>query len=101
MASLGLKELAEFGIIRTLESEIKNHVKFSFKMLTFYQGSFFLKLFISKSNYGVIRNIITANGLWFPDIKKETSASFTVSKSHHLLTFATMLGPSPDWFSGN
>ena len=26
-ASLGLKELAELGIIRTLESEIKNHVK--------------------------------------------------------------------------
>jgi hypothetical protein len=26
-SSEGLKELAEFGIIRTLEQEIKNHVK--------------------------------------------------------------------------
>lgn len=27
-ASLGLKELAEYGVIRTLEEEIKNHVIF-------------------------------------------------------------------------
>ena len=27
LASLGLKELAEYGIIRTLEEEIKNEVK--------------------------------------------------------------------------
>ena len=27
LASLGLKELAEYGVIRTLEQEIKNEVK--------------------------------------------------------------------------
>ena len=27
MASLGLKELAEYGIIRTLEQELKNQVR--------------------------------------------------------------------------
>ncbi|CAF0721201.1 unnamed protein product, partial [Brachionus calyciflorus] len=76
-ASLGLKELAEFGIIRTMEEEIKNH-----------------------SNYGVVRNIIRANGLWFPNVHRVTTSSFTVSNTHHLLSFATMFGPSPDWFSG-
>lgn len=34
-ASAGLKELAEYGIIRTLEEEIKNHVKFSPNSLIF------------------------------------------------------------------
>ncbi len=38
--------------------------------------------------------------MWFPNVDKETSTQFTVSKSHHLMTFATMMGPSPDWLSG-
>ncbi len=77
LSSEGLQELAEFGVIRTLEQEIKNH-----------------------TDSGQIRNILTANGLWFPNVDKETSTQFTVSKSHHLLSFATMIGPSPDWLSG-
>ncbi len=47
-----------------------------------------------------MRNIFTANGLWFPNVDKETKTIFTVSPSHHLFSFATMLGPSPDWLSG-
>ena len=64
-------------MIRTLEQEIKN-----------------------QTTSGQIRNILTASGLWFPNVDKETSTQFTVSKSHHLLSFATMIGPSPDWLSG-
>ena len=41
-----------------------------------------------------------ANGLWFPNVDKETNTAFTVSPTHHLLSFATMLGPSPDWLGG-
>lgn len=43
---------------------------------------------------------MTANGLWFPNVDKKTSSQFTVSATHHLFSFATMLGPSPDWLSG-
>ena len=43
---------------------------------------------------------MTANGLWFPKLNSMTTAEFTVSKSHNLLTFASMIGPSPDWFTG-
>ncbi len=48
----------------------------------------------------MLRNILTANGLWWPNVDKSATTSFTVSKDYHLLSFATMLGPSPDWFSG-
>lgn len=44
--------------------------------------------------------MFTANGLWFPNADKETSATFTVSSQHPLISFATMFGPSPDWLAG-
>lgn len=97
-ASPGLKELAEFGIIRSLEEEIKNHVKNFYFKINFY--FIFKKKTKFKSNYGLIRNIVRANGLWFPNVDKETELTFTVSNSHHLISFATMFGPSPDWISG-
>lgn len=53
-----------------------------------------------KTRNGQIRNVVTANGLWFPNLNKETNGSFTVSTTHNLFSFATMIGPSPDWLTG-
>ena len=44
-ASLGLKELAEFGIIRTLEAEIKNHVNLTILRIIFFELSRFFIIF--------------------------------------------------------
>lgn len=55
---------------------------------------------MKKSKEGQIRNIFTANGLWHPNLEKESSSMFTVSSKHYLLSVASMLGPSPDWISG-
>jgi hypothetical protein len=98
-ASDGLRELAKYGIVTKLEQEFKNHVKIRQALLK--KWNLFIFIFEKfKSNYGLIRNIFTAKGLWFPRADGETSAQFTVSSDHNLLSFATMLGPSPDWLTG-
>ncbi|CAF4293399.1 unnamed protein product [Rotaria socialis] len=76
-ASDGLKQIAEWGAIGTMQKEIKNHTKF-----------------------GVIRNIMVVPGLWTVNVSKSTAGAFTTSKNHHFLSFVTMLGPSPDWVAG-
>ena len=40
-------------------------------------------------------------GLWTVNVSKSTAGAFTTSRSHHFLSFVTMLGPSPDWITGN
>ncbi|XP_031631654.1 spondin-1-like isoform X2 [Contarinia nasturtii] len=74
-ASEGLKEVAEMGITRTIESELKN-----------------------KSDN--IRTIIKARGLSYPNITGKTFAVFRVDREHHLVSFVSMISPSPDWFVG-
>ncbi|XP_054716081.1 spondin-1-like [Uloborus diversus] len=75
IASEGVKEVAERGITKRLESELK-----------------------TESNK--IRTIIKARGLWYPNVQGKTFAVFRVDKFHHLMSFLTMLGPSPDWIVG-
>ncbi|CAF1011801.1 unnamed protein product [Adineta ricciae] len=77
IASDGLKQVAEWGAIGTMQKEIKNHTKF-----------------------GVIRNIMIIPGLWTVNVTKATTGAFTSSRNHHFLSFVTMLGPSPDWVAG-
>ncbi|CAF0865986.1 unnamed protein product [Rotaria sordida] len=77
IASDGLKQVAEWGAIGTMQKEIKNHTKF-----------------------GVIRNLMIVPGLWTVNISKSTAGAFTTSRNHHFLSFVTMLGPSPDWITG-
>ncbi|XP_055318727.1 spondin-1-like isoform X2 [Sitodiplosis mosellana] len=74
-ASEGLKEVAEMGSTRTLEAELKN-----------------------KSDS--IRTIIKARGLSYPNITGKTFAVFRVDPEHHLVSFVSMISPSPDWFVG-
>lgn len=75
IASEGVKEVAERGITKRLESELK-----------------------TESNK--IRTIIKARGLWYPNVQGRTFAVFRVDRLHHLVSLLTMLGPSPDWIVG-
>lgn len=47
-----------------------------------------------------IRTIIKARGLSFPNITGKTFAVFRVDWIHHLVSFISMISPSPDWFVG-
>ncbi|KRZ35694.1 Spondin-1, partial [Trichinella pseudospiralis] len=74
-ASDGLKELAEWGNTQKYEQEIREQTS-------------------------EVRTILKARGLWFPDVQGTTRAMFHVDKYHHLVSLASMLGPSPDWVVG-
>ncbi|XP_050689766.1 spondin-1-like isoform X1 [Eriocheir sinensis] len=74
-ASDGLKQVAEWGSTRTLESELKR-----------------------QSDH--IRTIIKARGLWHPNVNGKTFAVFRVDNRHHLMSLVSMLGPTPDWIVG-
>lgn len=74
-ASDGLRQVAEWGSTRTLESELKR-----------------------QSDH--IRTIIKARGLWYPNVNGKTFAVFRVDNRHHLMSLVSMLGPSPDWIVG-
>lgn len=74
-ASDGLKQVAEWGSTRRLESELKR-----------------------QSDH--IRTIIKARGLWYPNVNGKTFAVFRVDSRHHLMSLVSMLGPTPDWIVG-
>ncbi|KAJ8675250.1 hypothetical protein QAD02_011036 [Eretmocerus hayati] len=75
LASEGLKQVAENGVTRILESELKNQSEH-------------------------IRTIIKARGINFPNITSKTFAVFRVDQQHHLMSVVSMIDPSPDWFVG-
>lgn len=74
-ASEGLREVAELGSTRTLESELK-----------------------SQSQH--IRTIIKARGIAYPNVTGKTFAVFRVDSRHHLISLVSMIMPSPDWIVG-
>ncbi|KFD58685.1 hypothetical protein M514_00378 [Trichuris suis] len=74
-ASDGMKELAEWGSTQAYEQEIREQAS-------------------------EVRTIIKARGLWYPNVQGITRAMFRVDKYHHLVSLASMLGPSPDWVVG-
>lgn len=74
-ASEGFRSLAEWGSIRLMESELR-----------------------AKSKY--LRTIVKAAGLWYPKVNTNTSTTFKVDRRHHLVSLASMFGPSPDWVVG-
>lgn len=47
-----------------------------------------------------IRTIIKARGLSHPNVTGKTFAVFRVDPNHHLVSFVSMIDPSPDWFLG-
>ncbi|KAF6216678.1 hypothetical protein GE061_001024 [Apolygus lucorum] len=74
-ASYGFQQLAEYGVVRELDMELKN-------------SSIHL------------RSIIRATGLWWPHVNSNTTAQFVVDPRHYLFSVASMFGPSPDWVVG-
>lgn len=74
-ASEGLQQVAELGVTKKLEAELK-----------------------AESNK--IRTIIKARGLWYPNLNGKTFAVFRADRKHHLMSLVSMLGPSPDWIVG-
>lgn len=75
IASDGLQQVAEHGATRMLETELKG-----------------------QSDH--IRTIIKAKGLAYPNVTGRTFAVFRVDPNHHLVSFVSMIDPSPDWFVG-
>ncbi|XP_072390707.1 spondin-1 [Diabrotica undecimpunctata] len=75
IASEGFRSLAEWGSVRLMETELR-----------------------AKSKY--LRTIIKASGLWYPNVNTNTSTTFRVDRRHHLISVASMFGPSPDWVVG-
>ncbi|XP_024941526.1 spondin-1 isoform X2 [Cephus cinctus] len=75
IASEGLRQVAEIGSTRKLESELK-----------------------SQSDH--IRTIIKARGISYPNVTGKTFAVFRVDRKHHLMSLVSMISPSPDWIVG-
>ncbi|XP_053986633.1 spondin-1 isoform X2 [Hylaeus volcanicus] len=75
MASAGLRQVAELGSTRKLESELKDQSEH-------------------------IRTIIKARGISYPNVTGKTFAVFRVDRKHHLMSLVSMLDPSPDWIVG-
>ncbi len=73
-ASSGLQSLAERGRIDILLAEMED-----------------------AKDRGRLDAIFEAEGIAVPGAM---TATFTVSEEHSLVSFATMLAPSPDWFTG-
>ncbi|PAA48482.1 hypothetical protein BOX15_Mlig023783g1, partial [Macrostomum lignano] len=76
-AKAGVKAVCETGDTTQLEKEFKE-----------------------KGRWNIL-NVIKTHGLWGEDNLGDTrTALFSVNRTHHLLSFLTMLGPSPDWCAG-
>ncbi|KAB0799833.1 hypothetical protein PPYR_07713 [Photinus pyralis] len=75
IATEGFRSLAEWGSVRLMESELRTQSKY-------------------------LRTIIKAAGLWYPKVNTNTSTNFRVDRKHHLVSLASMFGPSPDWVVG-
>ncbi|CAK9811500.1 SPON1 [Anthophora plagiata] len=75
MASTGLRQVAELGSTRKLESELKDQSEH-------------------------IRTIIKARGISYPNVTGKTFAVFRVDRKHHLMSLVSMIDPSPDWIVG-
>lgn len=56
--------------------------------------------FENKKQSESIRTIIKARGLSYPNITGKTFAVFRVDSDNHLVSFVSMISPSPDWFVG-
>ncbi|XP_028167311.1 spondin-1 isoform X2 [Ostrinia furnacalis] len=75
IATDGFRSLAEWGSIGLQERELRQQGK-------------------------LLRSIIKAQGLWHPRVNSNTTAVFTVDRKRHLVSLASMFGPSPDWVVG-
>lgn len=97
LASEGLREVAEHGSTRTLESELKDQVRHLICLKIEVVGNILL-FFYTQSDQ--IRTIIKARGISYPNVTGKTFAVFRVDSKHHLISLVSMVDPSPDWIVG-
>ncbi|MCX7554501.1 spondin domain-containing protein [Marinicella sp. S1101] len=74
LATAGIKDVAEFGFVGTLRSEVISHINNGFA-----------------ENY-LIESDLGTTGM--------TNIEFNVSYSHAQVSLVSMIAPSPDWFVG-
>ncbi|XP_022654943.1 spondin-1-like isoform X3 [Varroa jacobsoni] len=74
-ATEGVRHLAETGLTKALETELK-------------------------LQSGNIRTVIKAQGLRYPNLKKKTFAVFRVDRKNHVVSLLSRMNPSPDWMVG-
>uniref|UniRef100_A0A672QGV4 Spondin-1 n=1 Tax=Sinocyclocheilus grahami TaxID=75366 RepID=A0A672QGV4_SINGR len=78
-ASEGVKQVAEYGSPVKMEEEIRQ------------KGDDVMTVIKTKAQWPA----------WQPlNVRSSPSAEFSVDRAHHLMSFLTMLGPSPDWNVG-
>uniref|UniRef100_A0A1B6CP24 Spondin-1 n=1 Tax=Clastoptera arizonana TaxID=38151 RepID=A0A1B6CP24_9HEMI len=75
IASDALRQVAEWGSVGAMEKELRLNGRY-------------------------LRTLIKAAGLWYPKVNTNTSSSFRVDRSKHLVSLVSMFGPSPDWIVG-
>lgn len=79
LASEGVRQVAEFGSPVKMEEEIRQ------------QGDLVLSVIKTRAQWPA----------WQPlNMRAAPSAEFSVDRRRHLMSFLTMLGPSPDWNVG-
>ncbi len=74
LATVGIERMAELGSTTNLRGEVQTAI-----------------------NAGSAFSVISGGGTGSPGTAR---ASFTIAKSHPLVTLVTMIAPSPDWFVG-
>ena len=87
IASDGLRQVAEWGATRQLETELKAEV---YKYAQFQFEQIVNSSFTPQSDH--IRTIIKSRGLWYPNVNGKTFAVFRVDRKHHLMSLVSMLG---------
>uniref|UniRef100_H2ZTB1 Spondin-1 n=1 Tax=Latimeria chalumnae TaxID=7897 RepID=H2ZTB1_LATCH len=78
-ASDGVKQVAEYGSPVKMEEEIRQ------------KGNEVLTVIKAKAQWPAWQPLI---------VRPAPSAEFSVDRTHHLMSFLTMMGPSPDWNVG-
>ncbi|XP_039988819.1 spondin-1b isoform X3 [Xiphias gladius] len=87
-ASEGVRQVAELGSPIKMEEEIRQKVESTSDEAS---GDEVLTVIKTKAQWPA----------WQPlNLRAAPSAEFSVDRSHHLMSFLTMLGPSPDWNVG-
>ncbi|XP_029698089.1 spondin-1-like isoform X4 [Takifugu rubripes] len=94
-ATEGVRQVAEFGSPIRMEEEIRQKLAISrtipHRSMVLFKGNEVMTVIKTKAQWPA----------WQPlNLRAAPSAEFFVDRARHLMSFLTMLGPSPDWNVG-
>ncbi|XP_056908694.1 spondin-1-like isoform X3 [Takifugu flavidus] len=94
-ATEGVRQVAEFGSPIRMEEEIRQKLAISrtipHRSMVLFKGNEVMTVIKTKAQWPA----------WQPlNLRAAPSAEFFVDQARHLMSFLTMLGPSPDWNVG-